>query len=109
MARLYFEAAFHLEFKRLFPHLWHTTACVRPMRSQEDAMFPHSQRSEQLATLAAQVSTADEATSELFSEIVVATARRLWEPGEAAKAAQPHDLIEAGSVVCAIASATPEL
>jgi hypothetical protein len=68
------------------------------MCSQEGTMFLHSQRSEQLATLAEQVSAADEATSELFSEIVVATARRLWVPGEAAKAAQLHDLIEAGAL-----------
>ena len=61
-------------------------------------MFLHSQRSEQLAALAGQVSAADEATPELFSEIVVATARRLWVPGEAAKAAQLHDLIEAGAL-----------
>jgi hypothetical protein len=61
-------------------------------------MFLHSQRSERLATLAAQVSAADEATTQLFSEIVVATARRLWTPGEAAKAIQLHDLIEAGAL-----------
>jgi hypothetical protein len=104
MARLYLEAVFHLEFKRLFPHLGHTTACVRSMCSQEDAMFLHSQRSEQLATLAAQVSAADEATTQLFSEIVVATARRLWAPGEAAKATQLHDLIEAGALTQAALS-----
>jgi hypothetical protein len=61
-------------------------------------MFLNSQRSEQLAALAGQVSAADEATSELFSEIVVATARRLWTPGEAANAVQLHDLIEAGAL-----------
>jgi hypothetical protein len=61
-------------------------------------MLLHLQRSEQLATLAAQVSAADEATTQLFSEIVVATARRLWAPGEAAKATELHDLIEAGAL-----------
>jgi hypothetical protein len=71
---------------------------------QEDAMFLNSQRSEQLAALAEQVSAADEATPELFSEIVVATARRLWVPGEAAKAAQLHDLIEAGALTQAALS-----
>lgn len=98
MVRLYLEAVFHLEFKRLLPHLRHTTACVRFMCTQEDAMLLHSRRSEQLATLAAQVSAAAEATAQLFSEIVVATARRLWTPGAAAKAVQLHDLIEAGAL-----------
>lgn len=67
-------------------------------------MFLHSQRSEQLATLAAQVSAADEATSELFSEIVVATAQRLWAPGEAANAVRLHDLIETGALTQAALS-----
>ena len=61
-------------------------------------MSLNSQRSEQLAALAGQVSAADEATPQLFSEVVVATARRLWAPGEAAKATQLHDLIEAGAL-----------
>jgi hypothetical protein len=61
-------------------------------------MLLHSSRSEQLAKLAEQVNAADEATPELFSEIVVATARRLWTPGEAANAVQLHDLIEAGAL-----------
>jgi hypothetical protein len=61
-------------------------------------MLLYSQRSEQLATLAAQVSAADEATTQLFSEIVVATARRPWAPSEAANAVQLHDLIEAGAL-----------
>lgn len=61
-------------------------------------MSLHSQRSEQLAALAGQVSDADEATSELFSKIVVATARRLSAPSEAAKVVQLHDLIEAGAL-----------
>jgi hypothetical protein len=65
---------------------------------KEDAMFLHFQHSGQLAKLAEQVSDADEATPELFSEIVVATARRLWTPGEAANAVQLHDLIEAGAL-----------
>jgi hypothetical protein len=65
---------------------------------QEDAMFLNSQRSEQLAALARQVSAADEATPDLFSEIVVAAARRLWMPSEAANAVQLHDLIEAGAL-----------
>jgi hypothetical protein len=98
MARLYLEAVFHLEFKRLFPQLRHATACVRFMSTQENAMSLHSGRPEQLATLAAQVGAAEEATTQLFSEIVVATARRLWAPGEAAKATQLHDLIEAGAL-----------
>jgi hypothetical protein len=104
MARLYLEAVFHLEFKRLFPQLRHTAACVRLMCTQEDAMFLHSQRSGQLATLAAQIGAAEEATTQLFSEIVIATARRLWIPGEAAKAAQLHDLIEAGALTQAALS-----
>jgi hypothetical protein len=78
--------------------------CARPKYNQENAMFLHSNRSEQLAALAGQVSAADEATSELFSEIVVATARRLWAPGEAAKATQLHDLIEAGALTQAALS-----
>jgi hypothetical protein len=61
-------------------------------------MSLHSQRSEQLAALAGQVSDADEATSELFFKIIVATARRLWASSETAKAAQLHDLIEAGAL-----------
>ena len=36
--------------------------------------------------------------------VVVATARRLWAPGEAAKAAQLHDLIEAGALTQAALS-----
>jgi hypothetical protein len=67
-------------------------------------MFLNSQRSEQLAALAGQVSAAGEATSQLFSEVVVATARRLWAPGEAAKATQLHDLIEAGALTQAALS-----
>ena len=61
-------------------------------------MFLKSQRPELLAALAGQVSAADEATPELFSEIVVATARRIWTPGETANAVQLHDLIEAGAL-----------
>ena len=67
-------------------------------------MSLHSQRSEQLAALAGQVSAADEATSELFSKIVVATARRLWASGESAKAVQLHDLIETGALTQAALS-----
>jgi hypothetical protein len=67
-------------------------------------MSLHSQRSEQLAALAGQVSDADEATFELFSRIIVATARRLWAPSEAAKAVQLHDLIEAGALTQAALS-----
>jgi hypothetical protein len=74
------------------------------MCTQEDAMFLHSQRSERLATLAGQVSAAGEATSDLFTEIVVATARRLWAPSEAANAVQLHDLIEAGALTQAALS-----
>jgi hypothetical protein len=58
-------------------------------------MFPHSIRSEQLATLAGRVSAADEATPELLSGIVAETARRLSVPGEAA---QLHQLIQAGAL-----------
>jgi hypothetical protein len=57
-------------------------------------MFLHSTRSEQLVTLAGQVTLADEATPELFSEIVAKTARRLSAPG----AAQLDQLIEAGGL-----------
>jgi hypothetical protein len=57
-------------------------------------MFLHSTRSEQLATLAGQVTLADEATPELFSEIVAKTARRLSAPGSA----QLDQLIEAGGL-----------
>lgn len=67
-------------------------------------MLLHSIRSEQLAKLAGQVSAADEATPELFSGIVVATARRPWAPGEAAKATRLHDLIEAGALTQAALS-----
>ena len=45
----------------------------------------------QLATSAARVSAADEATPELLSEIVAGTVRRLSAPGEAALL---HQLIE---------------
>jgi hypothetical protein len=58
-------------------------------------MFPHSIRSEQLATLAGRVSAADEATPELLFGIVGETARRLFAPGEAA---QLHQLIEVGAL-----------
>jgi hypothetical protein len=61
-------------------------------------MFLNSQRLEQLTALAGQVNAADKATSELFSGIVVATARRLWTPSEAASAVRLHDLIEAGAL-----------
>jgi hypothetical protein len=61
-------------------------------------MLLNSQRLEQLAGLARQVDAADEATSELLSEIVVATGRRLWTPGQAAAAVRLHDLIEAGAL-----------
>jgi hypothetical protein len=61
-------------------------------------MLLYSQRSEQLATLAAQVSAASKATTQMFSEIVAATARQLLAPGEAANAVQLHDLIEAGAL-----------
>jgi hypothetical protein len=61
-------------------------------------MFLHPLRAEQLATLAGQVSAADEATSKLLSEIVFATAHRLSGPGEAANAAQLGQLIEADAL-----------
>jgi hypothetical protein len=55
-------------------------------------MLLHSIHSEKLATLATQVSLADEATPELLSEIVAKTAQRMYQPG----AAQLKQLIEAG-------------
>src|SRR5664279_1739707 len=58
----------------------------------------HSHRSEQLATLAAQVRVADEATPEMFSEIVGQTCQRPSAPNKAANAAQLHQLIEAGAL-----------
>jgi hypothetical protein len=57
-------------------------------------MFLHSVHSEQLATLAGHVSLADEATSELLSEIVAKTARRM----SASETAQLDLLIEAGAL-----------
>src|SRR4030088_3539088 len=95
MAHLYLWPPIPLEFKRLFPHLTHSTACARSRCNQEDALFLHSIRSQQLATLAARVSAADEATPELLSGIVAETARRLSAPDDAA---QPHQLIEAGAL-----------
>jgi hypothetical protein len=65
---------------------------------EEDAMFLDPLRSEQLATLAGQISSADEATSELISAIVVATAQRLSVPGAAANAVQLRHLIDAGAL-----------
>ena len=95
MAHLYLWPPIPLEFKRLFPHLTHSTACARSRCNQEDALFLHSIRSQQLATLAARVSAADEATPELLSGIVAETARRLSAPDDAA---QLHQLIEAGAL-----------
>ena len=57
-----------------------------------------SHRSEQLATLAAQVRVADEATPEMFSEIVGHTCQRSSAPSEAANAERLHQLIEAGAL-----------
>jgi hypothetical protein len=62
-------------------------------------MFLDPLRSEQLATLAGQISSADEATSELISAIVVATAQRLSVPGAAANAVQLRHLIDAGALI----------
>src|SRR5882762_2433814 len=73
----------------------HTTACARSTCNQENAMFLHSIRPQQLATFAARVRAADEATPELLSEIVAGTVRRLSAPGEAV---QLHQLIEAGAL-----------
>ena len=98
MTHLYLEAVSHLEFKRLFPHLTHSTACARSMCIQEDTVFLQPLRSEPLATLAGQVSAADEATSKLLSEIVVATLRRGSFPSKAANAAQLRQLIDAGAL-----------
>jgi hypothetical protein len=58
----------------------------------------HSHRSEQLATLAAQVHVADEATPEMFSEIVGQTCQRPSAPNKAANAERLHQLIEAGAL-----------
>jgi hypothetical protein len=58
-------------------------------------VFLHSTHSEQLTTLAGQVSLADEATPELLSKIVAKTARRLSAPGVAA---QLDQLIDAGAL-----------
>jgi hypothetical protein len=68
------------------------------MHSGGQTMFLHPLRCEQLATLAEQVSTADEATSKLLSEIVLLTARRLSVPSEAANAANLGQLIEADAL-----------
>jgi hypothetical protein len=62
-------------------------------------MFLHPLRSEQLATLAGQISSADEATSELISAIVGATAQRLSVPGAAANAVQLRHWIDAGALI----------
>src|ERR1019366_7451292 len=58
----------------------------------------HSHRSEQLATLAAQVRVADEATPEMFSEIVGQTCQRPSAPNKATNAERLHQLIEAGAL-----------
>jgi hypothetical protein len=60
--------------------------------------YDHSQRSERLATLAAQVRVADKATPEMFSEIVSQTRQRSSAPSEAANAERLHQLIEAGAL-----------
>ncbi len=61
-------------------------------------MFLQPLRSEPLATLARQVSAADEATSKLLSEIVGATLRRGSFPSKADNAAQLRQLIDAGAL-----------
>jgi len=58
----------------------------------------HSHRSEQLARLAAQVRVADEATPEMFSEIVGQTCQRPSAPNKATNAERLHQLIEAGAL-----------
>ena len=58
----------------------------------------YSHRSEQLATLAAQVRVADEATPEMFSEIVGQTCQRPSAPNKATNAERLHQLIEAGAL-----------
>jgi hypothetical protein len=104
------------KFPKLYVHLWRTyffgqlspsnsNGCFLtlgaashppgPCAIREEVMFLHSTRSEQLATLAGQVSLAEEATPELLSEIVAKTARRLSAPG----AAQLDQLIEAGALI----------
>ncbi len=61
-------------------------------------MLLHHLRSEQLETLADQVRTTDEPTSELVSAILVGTARRLSLPSSAANAVQLSQFIDAGAL-----------
>jgi hypothetical protein len=93
MERLYLKALFHLEFKRPFPHL--SRVHIIPCALREDAVLL---RSEQLEPLTEQVSTRVEATSELLSATVVATARRLSLPSSAANAVQLRQFIDAGAL-----------
>src|SRR3981081_1334295 len=95
MAHLYLLPPIPLEFKRLFPPLTHSTASARSRCNQEEAMFLHSIRSQQLATLAARVSAADETTPELLSGTVAAPSRRRCARGGGAHL---HRLIEAGAL-----------
>ncbi len=61
-------------------------------------MFLQPLRSEPLATLAGQVSAADEATSKLLSEIVDVTLRRGSFPSRADNSARLRQLIDAGAL-----------
>src|SRR5665213_2345067 len=70
----------------------------------------HSHRSEQLATLAAQVRVAEEATPEMFSEIVGQTCQRRSAPNKATNTERLHQLIDAGALTeAAFALITLEL
>jgi hypothetical protein len=98
MPRLYLKASCPLEFKWLFPHLEHTTAYARFMLNQEAAMFLRFPDPEQLAILAAQVRVADEATPNMFSEIVATTCQKSVSPRETASIDRIHRLIEADAL-----------
>ena len=98
MVRLYLKAPFHLEFKRPFPHLKRRSHCRAGNALREDAVLLHPLRSEQLETLADQVRTTDEPTSELVSAVLVGTARRLSLPSSGADAVQLRQFIDAGAL-----------
>ena len=88
-----------IKFPKPYAHLWRTyifgtlshsnsSSCFLTLGTaphprgpcanrEENVMSLHSIHSEKLATLARRVCLADEATPELFSEIVAKTARRL--------------------------------
>jgi hypothetical protein len=70
--------------------------CAVHVQPRQDVMLLHSLRPEQLATLARQVSAAEEANSQLIFA-VAGTARRLSPMGGSASAARLNRLIEAGA------------